>query len=98
MGTSMGSTTGRTQAAPGAAAAHAKQRMTSALGPRGARQDAGSRWPKRQADDVWEWECLLAEDGEPRAAAWCTMLQQPALMEELPLESAPAVLDVGYLH
>ena len=30
--------------------------------------------------------------------AWCAILEQPTLLEEVPLESAQAVLDVGYLH
>ena len=40
----------------------------------------------------------MAEDQAQRDAAWCVMLQQPALMDNVPLESMLVVLDVGYLH
>ena len=38
----------------------------------------------------------MAEDLERREATCCTMLRQPALVEEVLLESALAVLDVGH--
>ena len=54
------------------------------------------RVSKRHSEEVWEWEKLMAEDDEKRDDAWCTMLEQPHLIEEVPVHTTQAVLNIGY--
>ena len=54
----------------------------------------GRRWArtshKQCGQAVWEWKQPLTKDKGWRDAAWCALLEQPSLLEEVPLESAPA--------
>ena len=94
----MGAGSGRAAQVASAAAAHSRKRTTSASEPRGAKYHGGSKGSKREAEDILEWECLLVEHQARRDAAWCVMLQQSALTDKVPVESALALLDVGYPH
>ena len=74
LGAVMGAGSGRAALAAGAAAGHARKRTTSASGPQGAKYDTGTKGSNREAKDVCDYECLMAEDQAWRDAAWCVMM------------------------